>query len=462
MGGTDSGSSSDTIIPYQYGGTGHEDADTVKFMSKGGVSSLNGGDTNAKRDRDSGHNKEDTNAESNRDSFASGCLNHLEVDEEESNVLFYMVNPSTAELEMPSKSNKGIVAEPDMPVKSNKIILTPSLGNPDSYSAYECPSFDELKRLIKGHFEGYGHCKEYGVLYDVFHLVNRRFLAACGKYGYKVFHFFSSVRIKHDDLEKQNATLCSSLKQTQEDIIPGEPIFHDAREDLPGEPIFHDAREDLLPGDQHYFDSFHSNRNEMISFIGQNNDLDGFDEDVTPASSDGDDKGGNVDAGVLVDDWKRGGPKDVELDSRGDHVFPCHLKTWIRCGVLGIQPIHTLVMRCGTRKKLTKWRGQIDWIKHYLEDLEGVASMIQAFTADIHGATLAYLGLQSRLIMMQGLDGGGSTKKLPLDTSEERWFCERGEMPSSGQTGTGNTHEKRGERMTDNLFHQFALPVMET
>jgi hypothetical protein len=119
-------------------------------------------------------------------------------------------------------------------------------------------------------------------------------------------------------------------------------------------------------------------------------------------------------------------------------------------------------MRCGTRKKLTKWRGQIDWIKHYLEDLEGVASMIQAFTADIHGATLAYLGLQSRLNMMQGLDGGGSTKKLPLDTSEERWFCERGEMPSSGQTGTGNTHDKRGERMTDNLFHQFALPVMET
>jgi hypothetical protein len=44
-----------------------------------------------------------------------------------------------------------------------------------------------------------------------------------------------------------------------------------------------------------------------------------------------------------------------------------------------------------------------------------LASMVQAFMASSHGIKCMLLRLQSRLIMMQGLDGGGYRKKQPLN-----------------------------------------------
>ena len=64
-------------------------------------------------------------------------------------------------------------------------------------------SFDKVKRLVEGHFEGYGGA----------YLVSRKFIKIYLEHGYKVLRFFPRIRIGHEDLEKQNGTLYGSLKQ---------------------------------------------------------------------------------------------------------------------------------------------------------------------------------------------------------------------------------------------------------
>jgi len=64
-------------------------------------------------------------------------------------------------------------------------------------------TFDELKFLIEGHFEGYGAP----------HLVNRKFIEVYIEHGYKVLRFFPWIKITPMELQKQNATLYGSLKQ---------------------------------------------------------------------------------------------------------------------------------------------------------------------------------------------------------------------------------------------------------
>jgi hypothetical protein len=121
----------------------------------------------------------------------------------------------------------------DAPIDRDDTILSPGLGNPavdpEHINRIQNPvsygptqktkqltminskvqwngkrsSFDELKRLIEGHFEGYGAS----------YLVNRKFLDVYEMHGYKVLKFFPRVRMKCEDLEKQNATLYGSLKQ---------------------------------------------------------------------------------------------------------------------------------------------------------------------------------------------------------------------------------------------------------
>ena len=322
--------------------------DGVKVVSSTcDVSSSNKvGGTNARSD----HNKEDPS------SFATRCLYYLEEEEEGSN-LPYMITPSNTELKMP--------------LKSDKSILSPGLGNPELDPAYtNCLQNPDSNGVC---FKGYGHFEGY----DASYLVNRQFLDVYDNCGYKVFCFFPRVRIKHDDLEKQDMTrLYGSLMQTQEDINLGEVLFHDAQEDIIlGEPIFLNAHEDLLPGDEHYFDPFYLNMNEMVGFIGQNPDLDGLDGVFASAGSDADDKDGE-DTNSPSSDHITSNTNMVDNQKRGDDVLLCHLKSWVRCGMLVIQPLYTLVVRYGTQKKLTRWAGQIDWIKHYLEDLDGVTSVV--------------------------------------------------------------------------------------
>jgi hypothetical protein len=64
-------------------------------------------------------------------------------------------------------------------------------------------TFDEMKRLIEGHFEGYGAA----------YLVSRKFIKIYMEHGNKVLCFFPWICIRVDDLEKQNGTLYGSLKQ---------------------------------------------------------------------------------------------------------------------------------------------------------------------------------------------------------------------------------------------------------
>jgi hypothetical protein len=64
-------------------------------------------------------------------------------------------------------------------------------------------NFDELKRLLEGHFEGHGAS----------YLVNHCFLEKYETYGFKAQWFFPRIQIKPEDLEKQIGTLYGCLKQ---------------------------------------------------------------------------------------------------------------------------------------------------------------------------------------------------------------------------------------------------------
>ena len=68
--------------------------------------------------------------------------------------------------------------------------------------------------------------------------------------------------------------------------------------------------------------------------------------------------------------------------------------------MLEMQPKYPLV-RYGIQKTLAKLPGSSDWIKHYLKDIDTLASMVQALIVG--------------LIVMQGSDNGGYKKKQPLN-----------------------------------------------
>ena len=64
-------------------------------------------------------------------------------------------------------------------------------------------TFDELKAIVEGHFDGYGAT----------HLVHLEFIATYLQHGYKTLLLYPDLKLMPVNLEKQNCTLCSSLKQ---------------------------------------------------------------------------------------------------------------------------------------------------------------------------------------------------------------------------------------------------------
>jgi hypothetical protein len=176
--------------------------------------------------------------------------------------------------------------------------------------------------------------------------------------------------------------------------------------------IFHDAHKYMLSEEGHYFDLSDPNKNEVFGFVEQNAD----DDELVRMTILEDNLFSNY---IVINDntdtSKRGGSKDVKSCNRGGEVSVCHLKSWIRCrSMLGMQPIYPLV-QYGMCKTLVKWPGSSDWIKHYLKDIDMLASMVQTFMASSHGVKCMLLRLQSRLIVMQGSVDGGYRKKRPLN-----------------------------------------------
>jgi hypothetical protein len=140
-------------------------------------------------------------------------------DDEDNDGLLFMASPTQVELDDPF--------DPNNPFDPNKHLLTPSQGSPqmdptytnglqnlDSYGLIltsktlamidnkiewngKCSSFDE------GHFEGNGAS----------YLIHHHFLEKYELHGYKVLRFFPHVRLRPEELEKQNGPLYGSLKQ---------------------------------------------------------------------------------------------------------------------------------------------------------------------------------------------------------------------------------------------------------
>ena len=130
-----------------------------------------------------------------------------------------MVTPTKEELETPMRAGTTLLT-PGHGSPATDLAYNNCLQNPDAYGPIvktkQLPmisskfqwngkrnSFDEVKRLVEGHFEGYGGA----------YLVSRKFIKIYLEHGYKVLRFFPRIRIGHEDLEKQNGTLYGSLKQ---------------------------------------------------------------------------------------------------------------------------------------------------------------------------------------------------------------------------------------------------------
>ena len=64
-------------------------------------------------------------------------------------------------------------------------------------------SFDELKAVVEGHFNGYGAS----------HLVHPDFIATYLEHGYRTLLWYPDLKITPVTLEKQNCALYGSLKQ---------------------------------------------------------------------------------------------------------------------------------------------------------------------------------------------------------------------------------------------------------
>jgi hypothetical protein len=133
-----------------------------------------------------------------------------------------MVMPMDEELQTPTKSKDKTLLTPGLRSPEMDTAYSNQLQNPDSYGPLskikqllsminskvqwnrKCSSFDEMKRLIEGHFEGYGAA----------YLVSQKFIKVYYiKHVFKVLQFFPCIRIRINHLEKQNGTLYGSLKQ---------------------------------------------------------------------------------------------------------------------------------------------------------------------------------------------------------------------------------------------------------
>ena len=64
-------------------------------------------------------------------------------------------------------------------------------------------SFEELKAVVEGHFDGYGAS----------HLVHPDFIASYLEHGYRAPLWYPDLKITLVTLEKQNCALYGSLKQ---------------------------------------------------------------------------------------------------------------------------------------------------------------------------------------------------------------------------------------------------------
>jgi hypothetical protein len=146
-------------------------------------------------------------------------LRKLDYADDEPADLLHMVTPTKEELESPMRPEATFLT-PAHGSPATDPAYKSRLQNPDMYGAIaktkQLPmisskfqwngkrnTFDEVKRLVEGHFEGYGGA----------YLVNRKFITVYIEHGYKVLRFFPRIRLGHEDLEKQNGTLYGSLKQ---------------------------------------------------------------------------------------------------------------------------------------------------------------------------------------------------------------------------------------------------------
>jgi hypothetical protein len=153
------------------------------------------------------------------DPSTEGFLRKLDYSDEEPADLLHMVTPTKEELETPMRTEATLLT-PGHGSPATDSAYNNRLQNPDAYGPIvktkQLPmisskfqwngkrnSFDEVKRLVEGHFEGYGSA----------YLVSRKFIKIYLEHGYKVLRFFPRIRIGHEDLEKQNGTLYGSLKQ---------------------------------------------------------------------------------------------------------------------------------------------------------------------------------------------------------------------------------------------------------
>ena len=64
-------------------------------------------------------------------------------------------------------------------------------------------TFDELKAIVEGHFDGYGAT----------HLVHPEFIATYLQHGYRTPLWYPDLKLTPITLEKQSCTLYGSLKQ---------------------------------------------------------------------------------------------------------------------------------------------------------------------------------------------------------------------------------------------------------
>jgi hypothetical protein len=130
-----------------------------------------------------------------------------------------MASPTQAELEAAYDPDKHHLLTPGEGSPKMDPAYTNHLQNPNSYGPTitlktlaminskvkwngKRSSFDKLKGLIEGHFEGDGAS----------YLIHLHFLDKYEVHGYKVLRFFPGDRLEPKELEKQNATLYGSLK----------------------------------------------------------------------------------------------------------------------------------------------------------------------------------------------------------------------------------------------------------
>ena len=66
-----------------------------------------------------------------------------------------------------------------------------------------CETFNELKAIVEGHFDGYGAT----------HLVHPEFIMTYLQHGYKTPLWYPDLKLTPISLEKQNCALYGSLKQ---------------------------------------------------------------------------------------------------------------------------------------------------------------------------------------------------------------------------------------------------------